>query len=61
MVGSKHGDVVHKLLMKALSFVAELGPREVPAEPLHAGLSLYTTHRVSASLVLSETLQCLRR
>lgn len=36
----EHGDVVHKLLVEEPPFVAELGPQEVAAEPLHASLSL---------------------
>lgn len=36
----EHGDVIHKLLMEAPSFIAELGPWEVTAEPLHTSLSL---------------------
>jgi len=36
----EHKDVVYKLLMEAPPLVGELGPQEVPAEPLHTSMSL---------------------
>lgn len=41
-VDSQHGGVVHKLLMKGLPLVIELGPQEVTAEPVYASIPLET-------------------
>lgn len=44
-VGREHSEVVHKLLVEALSLVRELGPREVTAEPLNTCISLKAQSR----------------
>lgn len=60
-VHGEHGEVVHKLLMETSSFIAELRPWEVTAEPLHTSVSLSQTQEPDHTHITYKKKSCIQR